>query len=220
MLTLLLEQAREAGWSGDRIARASLVGGATPRVDFLAGQHQCPHCGQALSRQKSKTRTLLALSTGPLLACEIRKHCRICQPHPVAVPQLLAALVPPGHRYVYDLIVWVGLARYYHHLQREEIRTALARQGLILSASSLSALCDRFLTAWRPCTGNAPPQCARPCRPTATHCTSMPPAPGRRGSVTTAPTRCLGGRAIATIACGEGNSTRAVKTDEEKQAMY
>ena len=26
--------------------------------------------------------------------------------------------------------------------------------------------------------------------------------------------------AIAAIACGEGNSTRAVKTDEEKQAMY
>ena len=43
--------------------------------------------------------------------------------------------------------MWVGLARYRRHLQREEIRTALARQGLSLSAGSVSALCDRFLAA-------------------------------------------------------------------------
>ena len=43
--------------------------------------------------------------------------------------------------------MWVGLARYQRHLQREEIREALARQGLSLSAGSVSALCDRFLAA-------------------------------------------------------------------------
>ncbi|MCY4534748.1 MAG: hypothetical protein OXB91_05255, partial [Bryobacterales bacterium] len=43
--------------------------------------------------------------------------------------------------------MWVGLARYHRHLQREEIRTALARQGLSLAAGSVSALCDRFLAA-------------------------------------------------------------------------
>ena len=43
--------------------------------------------------------------------------------------------------------MWVGLARYLRHLQREEIREALARQGLALPAGSVSALCDRFLTA-------------------------------------------------------------------------
>ena len=43
--------------------------------------------------------------------------------------------------------MWVGLARYQRHLQREEIRTALARQGLSLAAGSVSALCDRFLAA-------------------------------------------------------------------------
>ena len=41
--------------------------------------------------------------------------------------------------------MWVGLARYHRHLQREEIRQALLRQGLALSAGSVSALCDRFL---------------------------------------------------------------------------
>ena len=43
--------------------------------------------------------------------------------------------------------MWVGLARYHRHLQREEIRAALARQGLSLAAGSVSALCDRFLAA-------------------------------------------------------------------------
>ena len=81
------------------------------------------------------------------MAREIRKHCRACQHCPVAFSRQLAGLAPPGQRYGYDLIVWVGLARYHQHLQREEIRTALARQGLILSAGSVSALCDRFLTA-------------------------------------------------------------------------
>ena len=43
--------------------------------------------------------------------------------------------------------MWVGLARYHRHLQREEIRERLDRQGIALSAGSVSALCDRFLTA-------------------------------------------------------------------------
>ena len=43
--------------------------------------------------------------------------------------------------------MWVGLARYHRHLQREEIRAALDRQGIALSSGSVSALCDRFLAA-------------------------------------------------------------------------
>ncbi len=43
--------------------------------------------------------------------------------------------------------MWVGLARYHRHLQREEIRDLLDRQGIALSSGSVSTLCDRFLTA-------------------------------------------------------------------------
>ncbi len=59
----------------------------------------------------------------------------------------LAGLAPPGQRYGHDLIVWAGLARYHRHLQREEIRADLTRQGIALSAGSVSALCERFLAA-------------------------------------------------------------------------
>ena len=88
---------------------------------------------------------LVTLAAGTLLAREIRKHCPACRPRPVAGSRQLAGLAPPGQRYGYDLIVWVGLARYHRHLQREEIRAALARQGLAVSSGSVSALCDRFL---------------------------------------------------------------------------
>ena len=63
---------------------------------------------------------------------------------PQALPRLL---VPSGQLYGYDLIVQVGLARYLHLRQREEIRSELVRQGILLSTGSISALCDRFLAA-------------------------------------------------------------------------
>ena len=41
--------------------------------------------------------------------------------------------------------MWVGLQRYHRMRQRPEIRTDLARRGIVLSDGSVSALCDRFL---------------------------------------------------------------------------
>ena len=55
-----------------------------PRVDFVAEQSHCPHCGRALSPQKSKTRVLVTLAAGTLLAREIRKHCPACRPRPAS----------------------------------------------------------------------------------------------------------------------------------------
>ena len=100
-----------------------------------------------MRRQKSKPRRLVTLAGGTVTAREIRKHCRACPPGPVAVSRLLAGLAPPGQRFGFDLIAHVGEARYLHHRQREEIRADLARQGIRLSAGTVSALCDRFLTA-------------------------------------------------------------------------
>ena len=113
------------------MVRATLVGGVPPRVAFVAEPRQCPDCGRPLSPQKSKTRMLVTLAAGTLRAREIRKQCRHCASRPVAVSQQLAGLAPSGQRHGWDLIVWVGLARYHRHLQREEIRSALARQGLL-----------------------------------------------------------------------------------------
>ena len=58
----------------------------------------------------------------------------------------LARIVRPRQRFGYDLIAYVGLARYLRKKQREEIRDELFRKrGFKLSAGSVSNLCDRFL---------------------------------------------------------------------------
>ena len=96
---------------------------------------------------KTLTRELLTLAAGRFVARAFRKRCPACPQQPPAVSQHLAQLAPPGQRYGYDLLVWVGLARYQRRLQRSEIQVALAQRGLTLSSASISALCDRFLTA-------------------------------------------------------------------------
>ena len=56
-------------------------------------------------------------------------------------------MVRPHQRFGYDLIVHVGICRYVRGLQREETRDELRNDhGIELSAGTISALCDRFLS--------------------------------------------------------------------------
>jgi hypothetical protein len=97
--------------------------------------------------QKSQTRTVITLAVGAFSAREIRKQCarsgRACS---VVGSQELARLVKPRQRFGYDLVVHVGLSRYLHHRQRQEICAELrTKRGIVLSTGSVSYLCDRFL---------------------------------------------------------------------------
>ena len=142
-LRLLGEPARPA----DGVPRALPPGAGPLTVDFPAEARRCPRCDGPLKTRKSQTRRVVTLLAGEIQAREIRQHCPRCPTAPVAVCAQLAELVPAGQRFGYDLIVWVGLARYHHHRQRREIRAELARRGILLSDGSVSALCDRFLRA-------------------------------------------------------------------------
>jgi hypothetical protein len=96
--------------------------------------------------QKSKKRIVSTIETGAILAREIRKVCSKDSSHPVETSEALSQLVPCGQRYGYDLIVWIGMARYHRNLQRKEIRAELFRKkDIILSGGSISEVCDRFL---------------------------------------------------------------------------
>ncbi len=113
-------------------------------IDFFPSVRHCPGCSGELRVQKTKTRSLATLATGTLLAREVRLQCPRC-PAPPLLSQQLAELAPPGQRFGYDLIVWVGLQRYHHMRQRREIAADLAARGIAVSTGSLSAICDRFL---------------------------------------------------------------------------
>jgi len=53
--------------------------------------------------------------------------------------------VPPGAVYGYDIEIFIGLARFVHHRQREEIRAELGKHGVTLSSGEVSTLALRFL---------------------------------------------------------------------------
>lgn len=113
----------------------------------MAESMHCPVCHGELEVQKSKQRIITTLESGKILAKEIRKICRADSTHPVLTSQVLASRVPRQQRYGYDLIVWVGLARYLRNKQRSEVRTELLRDyDITLSDGTVSVLCDRFLT--------------------------------------------------------------------------
>lgn len=79
-------------------------------------------------------------------AMEVQKKCSVDASHPVMKSEALARAVRPRQRFGYDLIVYVGLARYLKRKQRDEICDELFRKRAIkLSPGTVSNLCDRFL---------------------------------------------------------------------------
>ena len=81
---------------------------------------------------------------GEITAREIQRVCPACRV--VMRSRRLSQIVPPGQRYGYDIMVWVGLRRWVDRLQRIEIRDRLENCfGIRLSTGTISTLADRFL---------------------------------------------------------------------------
>jgi len=139
--------AERAGWSTEQVTRAvTAPGNSLPRIDFSAESKVCPVCDHELSVYKSRTRLVVTLAQGQFEARELLMRCDGGAGCPAVGSENLHRLVPPRQRYGYDLIVHVGLARYLHGRQREEIRTQLHHvHDIDLSDGTVSNLCDRFL---------------------------------------------------------------------------
>lgn len=106
----------------------------------------CPECGGPMKIQKTRQRPVLSVQAGTLVAKEVFKRCARDASHPMLGSHALARLVKSRQRYSYDLIVYVGLARYLRNKQRQEIRAELHdERGIELADASVSTLCDRFL---------------------------------------------------------------------------
>ena len=138
---------QRAGWTPAELARATAgEGGALPEVEFVAEAQRCAVCARPLAVFKTRRRQLTTLGAGTFVAKEVLKHCSGDESHPAMGSSALARLVKPHQRYGYDLVVYVGLARYLRGKQRTEIQAELlAHRGLELSEASVSNLCDRFL---------------------------------------------------------------------------
>jgi hypothetical protein len=110
----------------------------------------CPACGGVMRVQKTLRRHGVTLEHGSFVARETAHVCAAgCRRDGAAVTHRAATLavrLPPKGIVGYDVIVFVGLARFVEHRQREEIRAALeAQHGIVLSTGEISTLGRRFL---------------------------------------------------------------------------
>ena len=110
----------------------------------------CTLCGGPMEAQKTLHRQAITLAHGPVRVREVVHVCAAgCRINGALVIQraaALAELIPPRSTVGYDVMVHVGLQRFVHHRQREEIRAALKREhGIGLSTGEISELGTRFL---------------------------------------------------------------------------
>jgi len=131
--------------------RGRLLSMAGAFVSLDAPTGDCPSCGGPMLVLKTVQRTGRTMDLGSFTARETVTVCAARCRH--ASGQLvtgrsedLARRLPPGDVAGYDLMVYVGLARFLGHRQREEIRADLEREtGLSISSGEVSTLSRRFL---------------------------------------------------------------------------
>jgi hypothetical protein len=113
-------------------------------VELAPEKGPCRTCGEAMQVQKTWVRGGVCLSLGSV---QIRQTVRVCThgcPRETKAASL-ATLFPPRATVGYDVMVRVGLERFVHHRQRDEIRAMLAAEGVELSTGEISVLGIRFL---------------------------------------------------------------------------
>jgi hypothetical protein len=100
---------------------------------------------------KTLRRNVVTLAHGAFVAREVLRACssdcrEVSGARTLLRSQSLASQVAPGAVYGYDLEAHIGLERYLHHRQREEIRRELLEKHRIsLSSGQVSILAARFV---------------------------------------------------------------------------
>jgi len=112
---------------------------------------QCPICRGPWHVQKTAYHHAKTIRHGQF---EIRETIHVCADRCrdesgrliIRRAHCLAKHIVPGRTVGYDVMVYVGLERFLHHRQREEIRTSLRHEhGIDLSTGTISNLAKGFL---------------------------------------------------------------------------
>jgi len=114
-------------------------------LDVTTSREVCDHCdNHRLQRQRIANRYPIGILLGQPQLCHHIKKCPVCkQEYPY---EQLHALVPPHGNYVYDIMIEVGLERFRHHRQNQEIQKYIKnRFHLFLPESSINVIADYFL---------------------------------------------------------------------------
>ena len=129
--------------------RTFSIGGLV--IPLETPDHPCAQCRGPMFVQKSYRHEVVTLEHGSFFARETVRVCAArCTSSSGALltrrSELLPQWVKPGSVYGYDVEVHVGMERFVHHRQREEIRSDLKdHYGISLSTGEVSTLAARFL---------------------------------------------------------------------------
>ena len=120
------------------------------RVSVSESPGQCPLCDAAMGVQKTASRTGQTLAHGAFEARETLHACpdRCRWPSGALVVRRASCLseaLLPDSNVGYDVMVFVGLERFLHRRQREQIQVALAEQGVDISTGEVSKLARKFV---------------------------------------------------------------------------
>jgi hypothetical protein len=103
----------------------------------------CPDCDGTLSVEKTWVRGGVTMAHGRARIHQTVCRCERC--HRRYGAQDLASTFPARSTFGYDVIVRVGIERFVHYRQRNEIRAALASEGVDVSEAQVTLLGRRFL---------------------------------------------------------------------------
>lgn len=114
-----------------------------PEITFRTSLNECPQCGANLNVQKTIFRQVSTLHLGSFLAAETVMFCPKCSG--LFRAEELAALVPSGANFGYDVMVHVGRSMYERHRNEAEIVHELSLENVQISPREVSLLANKFI---------------------------------------------------------------------------
>lgn len=116
-----------------------------PVFPFRSALLDCPHCQAGLKVLKTQSKTIYTLHLGGFTARETLLQCNSCEIKTIYAAEQLRRLAPPGCRFGYDVMVFVGKALFSRHRRAEEIIDELRWQNVRISASEVGYLGKKFV---------------------------------------------------------------------------
>ena len=105
----------------------------------------CPDCQARLKVHKTQSKTIYTLHLGGFTAQETLLQCKSCEKKTIYAAEELRLLTPPGSRFGYDVMVFVGKALFMRHRRAEEILDELQWQNVRISTSEIGYLGKKFV---------------------------------------------------------------------------
>lgn len=117
-----------------------------PCFTFSSGGATCVRCGEVLRVKGTRIRQVRSVFYGEFVARERLGYCPSHPDLPLVRSSELASIVAPGARIAYDVIASVGIQRFMHCRQYEEIAIELSRHHRIeVSPRTASHLAQKFV---------------------------------------------------------------------------